>query len=467
MKKRIANIIMVVIILAVAAAGAVYAGTVRGWFDKEENSAVLTEIRGIVNITREGVSYPVNEDTVLRGDDHILCMSGATAKIKLNDLSFLLIGEKAEVEITDPNTGSFNIEILTGEAFSVSKSEDAPITLSFDGKTEKLTDAIALLSVRSGAQSISVFSGKVKDTEAGNIINWIGGEVSVKNLPLESLNSFAVSSLRAVNKSYETCFADKQLDELEAERLAEKLAQQTAQNEENKTENKPDEAEKPEESSENSDLEASDTKPDDNKQTEKDPIKTEENKPSDNSPTGNEQTPPAQDPSSENKPEIPEPSDPETDVPPQQTEPEKPEEPSEPEEQQPSCTISIVCDTILNNWDDLDPAKGGYVPSNGVILPTVSISFTDGETVFDVLKRACSNYGIQLEYSWTPLYGSYYVEGINNLYEFDCGFESGWMYKVNGWFPNYGCSSYTLKDGDTIVWCYTCKGLGADVGGGF
>ena len=126
-----------------------------------------------------------------------------------------------------------------------------------------------------------------------------------------------------------------------------------------------------------------------------------------------------------------------------------------------------MCDTILNNWDDLDPAKGGYVPSNGVILPTVSISFTDGETVFDVLKRACSNYGIQLEYSWTPLYGSYYVEGINNLYEFDCGFESGWMYKVNGWFPNYGCSSYTLKDGDTIVWCYTCKGLGADVGGGF
>ena len=38
------------------------------------------------------------------------------------------------------------------------------------------------------------------------------------------------------------------------------------------------------------------------------------------------------------------------------------------------------------------------------------------------------------------------------------------MYKVNGWFPNYGCSSYKLEDGDTIVWCYTCKGLGTDVG---
>ena len=38
------------------------------------------------------------------------------------------------------------------------------------------------------------------------------------------------------------------------------------------------------------------------------------------------------------------------------------------------------------------------------------------------------------------------------------------MYKVNGWFPNYGCSSYKLKDGDSIVWAFTCNGLGADLG---
>ena len=115
--------------------------------------------------------------------------------------------------------------------------------------------------------------------------------------------------------------------------------------------------------------------------------------------------------------------------------------------------------------DSLKAGKEGYVPSNGTILSTVQVSFEDGETVFDVLKRVCSMSGIQLEYSWTPMYDSYYIEGINNLYEFDCGGESGWMYKVNGWFPNYGCSSYTLKDGDVIVWCYSCKGLGADVGG--
>lgn len=130
-----------------------------------------------------------------------------------------------------------------------------------------------------------------------------------------------------------------------------------------------------------------------------------------------------------------------------------------------TCTIEIRCDTILDNMQDLTDGKNSFVPANGVILRRSTVAFNEGETVFEVLKRACGYAGIQLEYSWTPMYNSYYIEGINNLYEFDCGEQSGWMYKVNGWFPNYGCSSYNLKDGDTIVWCYTCKGLGADVGG--
>ena len=130
------------------------------------------------------------------------------------------------------------------------------------------------------------------------------------------------------------------------------------------------------------------------------------------------------------------------------------------------CTIEIRCDTILNNMDHLTPGLEGYVPSNGTILAASKVAFTEGETVFDVLKRTCNTLGIQIEYSYTPIYESYYIEGINHLYEFDCGNESGWMYKVNGWFPNYGCSSYTVKEGDVIVWCYTCNGLGADVGGG-
>ena len=129
-----------------------------------------------------------------------------------------------------------------------------------------------------------------------------------------------------------------------------------------------------------------------------------------------------------------------------------------------TCTISIVCDTILNNTDNLNEEKAPFVPKNGTILPKTTVSFAQGDTVFEVLKKVCDATNLQIEYSYTPLYESYYIEGINHLYEFDVGPESGWMYKVNEWFPNYGCSAYTLKNGDDIVWCYTCNGLGADVG---
>ena len=131
-----------------------------------------------------------------------------------------------------------------------------------------------------------------------------------------------------------------------------------------------------------------------------------------------------------------------------------------------TCTFSIECSTILNNLNQLDPDKLEMVPSGGVILSKTTVTFYEGESVFDVLQRVCKEKGIHMEASWTPIYNSAYVEGIHNLYEFDCGALSGWMYKVNGWYPNYGCSRYQLKNGDVVEWRYTCD-LGNDVGGGY
>ena len=68
-----------------------------------------------------------------------------------------------------------------------------------------------------------------------------------------------------------------------------------------------------------------------------------------------------------------------------------------------------------------------------------------------------------MESNFSAAYDSAYVEGINQIYEKDCGELSGWMFNVNGWFPNYGCSKYYVSDGDTINWVYTCD-LGKDVG---
>ena len=136
--------------------------------------------------------------------------------------------------------------------------------------------------------------------------------------------------------------------------------------------------------------------------------------------------------------------------------------PKEPENV--TVTISISCATLASDMSKLEnPAIRDYIPEDGWILKTVSYAGTTENTVFDVLNTVCRNNDIQLEFSYTPLYESNYIEGINYLYEFDGGNQSGWMYKVNGWFPNYGCSSYYLSDGDVIEWVYTCD-LGKDVG---
>lgn len=129
-----------------------------------------------------------------------------------------------------------------------------------------------------------------------------------------------------------------------------------------------------------------------------------------------------------------------------------------------TCTLSISCATILDNMDWLDPEKVELVPEDGWILEPTAVTFYEGESVFNVLQRTCKQKGIHMEFENTPMYNSAYIEGIHNLYEFDCGELSGWMYKVNEWFPNYGCSRYQLKDGDVICWEYTCD-LGVDVGG--
>ena len=71
-KKTIANLIMVAMILAIAAAGILGVGHIRGWFDKADaEAALLTDFRGVVNLEREGVAYPVEQDTVLRAGDRI------------------------------------------------------------------------------------------------------------------------------------------------------------------------------------------------------------------------------------------------------------------------------------------------------------------------------------------------------------------------------------------------------------
>lgn len=128
-----------------------------------------------------------------------------------------------------------------------------------------------------------------------------------------------------------------------------------------------------------------------------------------------------------------------------------------------TCTLEVRCDTLLGKLDQMAPEKAALVPENGILLETVELEFNGGESVFDVFRKVLREEKIHFEYVDASAYDSVYIEGIGNIYEFDCGPQSGWMYSVNGVHPGLGCSSYTLADGDVIVFNYTCD-LGADLG---
>lgn len=140
-----------------------------------------------------------------------------------------------------------------------------------------------------------------------------------------------------------------------------------------------------------------------------------------------------------------------------------------------TCTVEISCKNILGNKDKLKENKTAFLPENGNILNATEIKVPEGSTVFDVLKKVCADNictdqctyckknGIHLDYVYTPGYDNYYIRGIHQIYEKDCGTQSGWMYSVNGVFPNYGCSEYKVREGDIIQFSYTCD-LGEDLG---
>lgn len=107
------------------------------------------------------------------------------------------------------------------------------------------------------------------------------------------------------------------------------------------------------------------------------------------------------------------------------------------------CEFLISCKAVLSHKDDLQ--SNYQVPAGGKIFEK-KMKIEEGDTVMDVLKRT----GVELDIS------KGYVAGIDGLYEFDCGKNSGWMYRVNGKFPNYMAGKCTLHDGDKVEWLYTC-----------
>ncbi len=118
------------------------------------------------------------------------------------------------------------------------------------------------------------------------------------------------------------------------------------------------------------------------------------------------------------------------------------------------CYITVECSAINSKKDKLKEGHESFVPENGLIIPRMKCEFKDGETVYDILERACKTNNVKLS-SRNTVYGIY-VSGINNLDEFDCGSASGWVYTVNSKSPPKSCGKYTVSSGDEIIFKYVC-----------
>lgn len=94
---------------------------------------------------------------------------------------------------------------------------------------------------------------------------------------------------------------------------------------------------------------------------------------------------------------------------------------------------------------------------SGTILDKSNIEINRGETVLSLTTRILDENNISYENR------SGYIASIDGEGEGDKGPESGWMFKVNGKFPNVGAGSVRVKNGDNISWLYTSD-LGKDIG---
>ena len=408
-KNKIFNLIMTCAILIIIAGGVMLIGSLRGWFDEDAegvpspSSVSVRETSGIVNIERSGIGYYLQDGSKLREGDIVQTLSGSGVKLYFGEESFISLNEDTEITLAEISENKLAVTINKGEIFANSKA-DSGFTLEVTADNIRINASESTFSAvnLTGSQTVRVFRADAEVT---------AGE---ENRKVTSGNVFASVSHEGsedelqISVMHQTGLNEFLLNSVTALNRTETLCFTSEQAQKVMTDRENEKAEAMRNS------------------------RAEDSRILDRG--GNVKV--SEDGTTQ---------------------------PADGKEKK-YCTINIRCETILDNMKDLAKGKGKYVPANGVILSTSRIEFYEGETVFDVLKRACSRADIQIEYSWTPLYGSYYVEGLNHLYEFDCGGQSGWMYKVNGWYPNYGCSVYKLKDGDVISWNYTCKGLGGDLG---
>lgn len=456
--RRLLGVLTALLVVAGIAVGVYWVGSLRGWFAPppvtvETSSGETVQIpplsltaksiTGKALVERGGLSFALEEGETLRAEDAVtlqgkgtLTVSDETLTLTFGDKASFLVGQKdgGETQITQ-NQGKLYAQ-TQGTAYFVVGNQSAQVTdgtvsLSVDKEAFVFDQLSGQTSFLGGDENVLTVSARQRLTVKQAEGRW--GAPEQKKLTLKQLSDFTLEQAKTTQG---LCFTPEQLTgeiarrEAEAQqKLEEQLQKETEQQEaEAKAKADAEAAEQAKQEQEAKQKAAEEKKAEEAKRKAEEEKKKQEE---------------------ERKR--------------QEEEDKKHQEEEDTTTSTGSCTLTIECHTLLDNLDNVKASKQKYVPASGVILKKTKVTFTEGETVYDILKRTCKKAGIQLEVSYSGGYGSYYVEGIGHLYEFDCGRESGWVYSVNGKQPNYGCSSCVVQKGDNIVWSYTCSGMGKDV----
>lgn len=107
--------------------------------------------------------------------------------------------------------------------------------------------------------------------------------------------------------------------------------------------------------------------------------------------------------------------------------------------------------TVLGDEKHGDNGEVHTKKSNNLTtwIKRTTVTADSTATVLDVLESVLKNV-----YTYTNADRNYISE-INGLKEFDNGPNSGWMYTVNGIYPDLGVAEKTVSSGDVIIFHYT------------
>ncbi|WP_413300527.1 DUF4430 domain-containing protein [Bacillus sp. 1P10SD] len=89
----------------------------------------------------------------------------------------------------------------------------------------------------------------------------------------------------------------------------------------------------------------------------------------------------------------------------------------------------------------------------GTIVSATKVSFKDGDTIYDIILATAKKHGIVIDSRGSG--ATAYIEGIDNIYEFDYGPKSGWVFEQNGVSLTKSIGVTKIKDGDRIECIYT------------